>query len=377
MRNGFLFPEEVPGGEGRGDGGGSGEDEQPRPEAAGRLDRFDGRLARRARKRFEVEREVVGRVEALLGILLEAVAHDALEAGRDVLVGDGEIRRILLQDRRHRVRGGVAVESASAREHLVQDGAEGENVRARVGRPAAHLLGRHIAERAHDDAGLGARGGRGQVRLRPRSFADLGELGQAEVEDLDAPVLRDEEVLGLQVPVDDPLLVRGGEAVRDLHRIVDRLARRKPATREHRAQRLALEQLLDDVRGVVASVRSDVVDRGDVRVIEHARGFRLLLEAAQAVRILREGGGQHLDRDLAPEARVLGAVHLAHSPGADLAEDFVGTELRAGGEGHCADSTRGRSAAVPGPAAPSAFRVHEGIPRAQGRKPAEVPIGAP
>ena len=42
-----------------------------------------------------------------------------------------------LQDRRHRVGGRVAVERALAREHLVEDRAEGEDVAARVGRLAA------------------------------------------------------------------------------------------------------------------------------------------------------------------------------------------------------------------------------------------------
>ena len=79
-------------------------------------------------------------------------------------------------------------------------------------------------------------------RARPAS-----ELGEAEVEDLDAAVARDEEVLGLQVAVDDALLVRGGQAVRDLDRVVDRLARRQSAPPDARAQGLALEQLLDDV----------------------------------------------------------------------------------------------------------------------------------
>ena len=63
----------------------------------------------------------------------------------------------------------------------------------------------------------------------PLSAAVRLQLGQAEVEDLDPPVLRHEHVLGLQVPVDDPLLVRGGEALGDLHRVVDRLARRDRA----------------------------------------------------------------------------------------------------------------------------------------------------
>ena len=288
-------------------------------------------LSGSARKRLDVEREVVRRVEPLLGVFLQAVADDPLEAGGDRLVRDGEIRRIFLEDRGHRLARRVGVERALAREHLVEDGAEREDVRARVGGLALDLLGRHVADRAHDHAGLGARGRR-QVGLRSRALVDLRELGEAEVEDLDAAFVRDEEVLGLQVPVDDPLVVRGGEAVGDLQGVVDHPALRKLPRGEGRAQRLALEQLLDDVRRVV--VRADVVDGGDVGVVEDAGGLRLLLESAQPVRVLREGRRQHLDRDLAPEARILRAVDLAHPPGADLAEDFVGAELRAARERH-------------------------------------------
>ena len=55
------------------------------------------------------------------------------------------------------------------------------------------------------------------------------QLGDAEVEDLHAPVAREEDVLRLQIAMDDALLVRGGEALRDLQRDVDGLARRKRA----------------------------------------------------------------------------------------------------------------------------------------------------
>ena len=35
------------------------------------------------------------------------------------------------------------------------------------------------------------------------------ELGQSEIEDCDAPLLGHEQVLWLEIPVDDSLLVRG------------------------------------------------------------------------------------------------------------------------------------------------------------------------
>src|SRR6266540_1086300 len=72
----------------------------------------------------------------------------------------------------------------------------------------------------------------------------LGELGQAEVEDLHPSVGGDEEVLGLQVAVHDPLLVRHGERRGDLDGVVDRLPQRQ--RRRHHvadgvAQRLPFE----------------------------------------------------------------------------------------------------------------------------------------
>src|SRR5262249_40568263 len=57
---------------------------------------------RKAGERLEVERDVVGGVEALLGVFLEAVPHDPVEAEWNALIRDRDVGRIFLQDRRHR-----------------------------------------------------------------------------------------------------------------------------------------------------------------------------------------------------------------------------------------------------------------------------------
>jgi hypothetical protein len=147
-----------------------------------------------------------------------------------------------------------------------------------IGGLPADLLGGHVADRAHDDAGSRLdRGGR-RRHLRRRGSGGGLELRQAEVEDLHAAVVRDEEVLGLQVAVDDPLLVGRREPLRDLARVVDRLPRRERAAGKLLSKRLALEQLLDDVRRAV--VGAGVVDREDVRVVELPRSHAPLARNA-------------------------------------------------------------------------------------------------
>ena len=148
-----------------------------------------------------------------------------------------EIRRILLQDRRHRVRGRVAAERAPAREHLVEDRAEGEDVAARVGRlargPARATCSRAFPARRRArcrrsrSAGWTCAAGR---------LVRRGSLARPKSRILTRPSLRDEDVLGLQVPVDDALLVRRREAVRDLGGVFDGSPRREALRPRARAR---------------------------------------------------------------------------------------------------------------------------------------------
>ena len=75
-------------------------------------------------------------------------------------------------------------------------------------------------------------------------------------------------------------------------------------------------------------------DRRDVGVIEGGEDLGLATKAGNALVILRERGGQNLDGHVAVESRVARAVHLAHPPRADGAEDFVGAEPRSRVERH-------------------------------------------
>ncbi len=69
-------------------------------------------------------------------------------------------------------------------------------------------------------------------------------------------------------------------------------------------------------------------------MIERGQNLRLALEAGQPVAIEREELGEDLERDVAIERCVAGAIHLAHAARAERREDLVGTELNASANGH-------------------------------------------
>jgi hypothetical protein len=135
--------------------------------------------------------------------------------------------------------------------------------------------------------------------------------GQAEVEDFHDAFGREENVLGLQVPVDDPFAVRCGEAARDLDHGLDGLAG------GHRT-----------------------MDAHDVGVREGRDRARLAFEARQSIAITGQFVGQDFDRHLAAEPFIAGSVHRAHPAGAQKSEDLVGAQASAGSKrhgvaGHC------------------------------------------
>ena len=209
---------------------------------------------------------------------------EPVELGGDLRARDVRLRRLLLQDRVHRLDRRPALECPPARQHLVEDASEREDVRPRVGRLPSHLLGRHVTDGPEESPGV--RGLRERRRLRVVALRDQPLLGEPEVEDLHAPVRRDEEVLGLEVPVDDPLLVRRREAAGHLHGPVEGLARRGTPRRQSLSQRLAFEELHDE-NGDAPADFFEGVDRRDVRVVQRGQQLRLTFEAGSSSPRLR------------------------------------------------------------------------------------------
>ena len=190
-----------------------------------------------------------------------------------------------------------------------------------------HLLGRHVADRAEHDTRLRRRGHRGHRARRPERRLILGELCETEVENLDLVIPGDEHVLGFQIAMRDPLVVRRREAVRDVKRQLNRLADRHRARVQTFPKRLAFEQLRHDEGRI--GIRADVEHGEDVRVIQRRRGAGFLLESMKAIDAAGKCAGQYFDRDVTPEAPIACTVHLAHAACADGGHDLVRPEASA------------------------------------------------
>ena len=155
----------------------------------------------------------------------------------------------------------------------------------------------------------------------------LGQLRQAEVENLDPVIPGHEDVLRLEIPVQNPFFVRRGEPVRYGKRILNRLADGDRACVHALAKGLSFEELRYDERRI--GVGADVVHGEDVRVAQCRGRAGLLLEAVEAIDIGREDTGQDLDRHVTPEPRIARPVYLAHAARAERGHDLVGPEASA------------------------------------------------
>src|SRR3989442_655621 len=111
-----------------------------------------------------------------------------------------------------------------------------------IGFVPAHLLGRHVSDRAHHRSGIGDLFPR--IDFRTDTFASLWpQLRQAKVENLHPAISGDEEIFRLEIAMSDPSFMRCGQTLSNLLGIVERLALGKRTIVELLAQLVTFEQL--------------------------------------------------------------------------------------------------------------------------------------
>ena len=184
---------------------------------------------------------------------------------------------------------GAAVEAdrpplrSPAEEDLVQDDAEGPDVRADGGWLSCQNLRRHVVGRADEDRD-------------PRGVGRVGR--QAKVGEDQPAVLHSQEVVRLEVSVDDPCPVQRRQP--GDHRLGVRQAVREwPRRRQAALQLLAQGAALGQLHGqeLVSVGLADVEDAADVPVLNRSRQAQLAGEALVPFGIARQLGLEHLQSD--------------------------------------------------------------------------------
>ena len=143
---------------------------------------------------------------------------------------------------------------------------------------------------------------------------------EAEVQHDDVAIGRHHGVGGLQVPVNDRFLVSGVERLGDLQRGRERLFQRKGTGPQLVRERLALDELEDEIVHAVDLFES--VNGGDVGMVESGEKLRLALEPAAAL-IGSERLGKHFDGNVPAELRIGGPIDNPHASGPELLGDAV------------------------------------------------------
>ena len=110
----------------------------------------------------------------------------------------------------------------------------------------------------------------------PAAAASPVRARQAEVHELGA-ALREHDVAGLEVAVDDPRPVRAVQRIGDLDAAAQQLGGGQRPALEALGQGLALEVLHDEIDQV--ALAPDVVERADVGVVQRGDRAGLALEA--------------------------------------------------------------------------------------------------
>ncbi|MNS73448.1 hypothetical protein D3C72_1068910 [compost metagenome] len=151
----------------------------------------------------------------------------------------------------------------------------------------------------------------------------------AEVHQLDAAVVEQNDVVRLDVAVDDAVGVGVVQGAADLGADVDELLDAEGLAHvDVVLEGLALEQLHH--HEVALAFLEVVEDADDVGVLELAGRLGLALEARDDVFFLvglhQPAHRQLLDGHLAAEPVILGEVNHAHAAPTELAEDFIGFE---------------------------------------------------
>jgi hypothetical protein len=202
----------------------------------------------------------VGRSRPARGIGRQTSRDDVFNRGIDFGTITGGRRRDAAIARRLEGLDGVGFERTFTGEHLVQDEAQRIEVAAQGNLLAGQLLRRHVEGRAMADLGLGD---------------PCGVGGEAEIHEAGLPAPIDHDVGGLEIAMDQPFAVGGGETCADSGGQLGGLgARQASDAREQGGHVFAIHKLHRNVKLPIDF--TDIVNAANMRMRDLARGAHLV-----------------------------------------------------------------------------------------------------
>jgi hypothetical protein len=203
------------------------------------------------------------------------------------------------------LKGAIALEGQTPRQHLKEDDTERVYVRGRPnGSLTRRLFGGHVGGCPQDTS-----------RLRERSL--LTRARDSEIDQLCSPVRTEKNVRGLQIPVNDTLRVGVRESRRyvagDLLGFgVSECTGRGESIRERAARKVLKDEVRSPVRKAI------VVDANDVRMGERCGRMRLPLETQLAgVPLVK------LESHRSIELPVKGEPYFSHAAATELVPELI------------------------------------------------------
>ena len=247
-----------------------------------------------------------------LARLLQEHAHDSVGQGGRA-VGPELAQRLWRVEELflHQLLDGFPLEGRPPGEHLVGDAPERILIRE-ARRLAGPLLGTHVPRRSH------RRPCGGQALSR-------ADLGHAEVRDHRHPLDVDDDIRGLQIPMDHLTAVGVRQGSR---RVVDDglggVDCEPPFVVENGVERATLDVLHDEEDNLRRLFEGE--DRRDVPVAQRRGDPRFAPKPLDRRLTLQQGRRQDLDRDFLVEGNIVGQIDQSHAAAAEDALDVVFAE---------------------------------------------------
>ncbi len=251
-----------------------------------------------------------GRVKPFVRVAAERAPQDVLDLARHIAPFGGQRRHVVGRLLRENLLRRLPAKRRPAQQSEIGDRGQRIQVGALVDALAQELL------RRGELRGAAPR----RRAAEPRAAAQRER--QPEVRDPQPAVGIDQHVLRFQIAVNQAHAVRVFER---RQRLVEQpfglIERTRPMPLDHLRQTRAGD-VLHGIPGE-AGAALNVVDAHDVRMPQPRRELRLPTKPLRHARVRGERGMQDLDRHVALEGQVAGAIHPPEAAGADLLEQLV------------------------------------------------------